>query len=165
MEGISHFDPNPNPTPSSSARNGTPDPRSKFVCQYCNGLSSLCLLIALAVKLPSSIHNTLYTAAFSARCVWRNLGLALNISDADLTAIELNKQKKVEDCFSEMLIRWLQSRNNCYLDFFLQALRLPQVNQAELCTPVKEAVMEELWNKYMGRKRPSANTSHGEPSK
>ena len=86
------------------------------------------------------------------------------MSDTDLTSIELNK-KKVEDCFSEMLIQWLQSRNNCYLDSFLQALRLPQVNQAELCTPVKEAVLEELWNKYMGRKRPSTNTPHGEPSK
>ena len=137
-------------------------PHSKFgIITTCSGL---CLLFH-AVELPSSIHNTLYTAAFSARCVWRNLGLALNISDADLTAIELNKQKKVEDCFSEMLIRWLQSRNNCYLHSFLQALRLPQVNQAELCTPVKAAVMEELWNKYMSRKRPSTNTPPDEPSK
>ena len=131
---------------------------------YCNGLSSLYLLITIAVELPSSIHNTLYTAAFRARCVWRNLGLALNINDADLTAIELNK-KKVEDCFSEMLIRWLQSRNNCYLDSFLQALRLPQVNQAELCSPIEAAVLRELWNEHIGQKRPSANTSHGEPSK
>ena len=122
-------------------------------------------LLLHAVELPSSIHNTLYTAAFSARCVWRNLGLALNISDADLTAIELNKQKKVEDCFSEMLIRWLQSRNNCYLDYFLQALRLPQVNQAELCTPVEAVVLRELWNERIGRKRPSANIPYGEPSK
>ena len=31
VEGISHFDPNPNPTPSSSARNETPELCSKFV--------------------------------------------------------------------------------------------------------------------------------------
>ena len=98
--------------------------------------------------------------------------MGLGMENSDLQSIDIDKQKDVGSCFREMLNRWLQSRENCYLDSFFRALRLPQVNQTALITPVKVAVLTELrdkralstadWNKYMSRKRPSSHIPHGE---
>ena len=98
--------------------------------------------------------------------------MTLGMENNDLRSIEMDMQKEMGKCFCEMLNKWLQSRKNCYLDSFLCALELSQVNQADLITPVEVAVLTELrekgalsladWNKYMGRKRPPTYSPHGE---
>ena len=166
-----YVDPGILPTPPKNKVPIYDDPHSK------SASSPLLLLLdclLFTVELPSSILNTLYTVAYDARSAWSEIGMALGMKKFDLRSIEMNKLKDVEKCFCEMLIQWLQSRKNCYLDSFLQALRSPTVKQGELCTTVKEEVLKELWkegalsiedwNKYMSRKRPSPHTPQGGPS-
>ena len=76
--------------------------------------------------------SRLYTEYFSCRTQWRAIGCALGVSAADLEAIEINQRGKCEDCFLQVLLRWLRKGGRKTESQLRQAI--------DLCNPVVSPV-------------------------
>ena len=80
--------------------------------------------------------------------MWHELGLGLKMDENQLEKITTTNDIFSEPKFSEMLAQWLDGRfncsDNCYLDTFLEALKLPTVNRFRICGRVKQAVLAKL---------------------
>ena len=80
--------------------------------------------------------NTVRSSIWDARSKWYDVGLELGIPAATLDAIRVNKQS-CEDCYTEMLKRWLEGSNQTW-STLADALRSPSVGMGalagQLCT-------------------------------
>ena len=52
----------------------------------------------------------LYRENFSSRAQWKAIGCALGICADDLEAIDRDRRGICEDCFQELLLKWLRKR-------------------------------------------------------
>ena len=53
---------------------------------------------------------------------WFNLGMYLGVSDSDLKEIEREQRGRVQDCKREMLVKWLNSSDDCTKEQLINAL-------------------------------------------
>ena len=84
--------------------------------------------------------NSLYQAMFiQGQNKWRDIGSALNLSPNVIDAIA--KQSKPEYCFRQMLLKWFQVNEKCYLSTFIEALKASNVQLFSLIPRVEEAII------------------------
>ena len=69
---------------------------------------------------------------------WFNLGVALGLSSGTLWEIESNYQGDAHRCLTEMVIAWLQMKDNSQPSWRLlaSALSSPLVNRIEIATMI-----------------------------
>ena len=83
--------------------------------------------------------NSLYQVAFKeGQIKWKNIGSALDLDPNDIDAIE--KQSKPGDCFRQMLLKWFQVNEECYLSTFNEALEARNVELFNLIPRVEAAI-------------------------
>ena len=69
---------------------------------------------------------------WSARSHWRNVGIELGILKDDLDAIDRNKRGQCEDCYSEVLSKWLKNDPRPTWNILAEALKSPTVCMTDL---------------------------------
>ena len=69
---------------------------------------------------------------------WFNLGVALGLSSGTLKAIESNYPKDALRCLTEMVIAWLQMKDNVQPSWqsLASALSSPSINRVEIATMI-----------------------------
>ena len=83
--------------------------------------------------------NSLYQVTFTqGQNKWKNIGSALDLDPNDIDAIE--NQSKPGDCFRQMLLKWFQVNEKCYLSTFIEALKAKNVELVSLIPRVEEAI-------------------------
>ena len=88
--------------------------------------------------------NSLYqTAVREGENKWRDIGIALNLGPDTLTSIDLTNQSKPRECFRQMLLKWFQVNEKCYLSTFIEALKANNVELVNLIPRVKKAIISK----------------------
>ena len=103
--------------------------------KYSNG-SSVHTYIAAPLNL-----RTVRRVLWDAKCMWYNLGLELGLDESTLNAIKINCREQVEDCFREMLSKWLQSVTPSW-NALVKALRDPTVNFPHIADRIESNTFE-----------------------
>ena len=69
---------------------------------------------------------------------WFNLGVALELSYDTLREIESNYTKDAQRCLTEMVIAWLQMKDNVQPSWqsLVSALSSPSINRVEIATMI-----------------------------
>ena len=69
---------------------------------------------------------------------WFNLGVALGLSSGTLKAIESNYPRDTHRCLTEMVIAWLQMKDNSQPSWqsLASALSSPSVGRVEIATMI-----------------------------
>ena len=69
---------------------------------------------------------------------WFNLGVAVGLSSGTLKAIESNYPKDAHRCLTEMVIAWLQMKDNVQPSWqsLASALSSPSINRVEIATMI-----------------------------
>ena len=103
---------------------------------YCVHYNLYCLQLTLRADEHSlkMILDSISTLAAG----WFNLGVALGLSSGTLKAIESNYPKDTHRCLTEMVIAWLQMKDNSQPSWrsLVSALSSPSVNRIELATMI-----------------------------
>ena len=76
-------------------------------------------------------------AIWDARTRWYNLGLELEITPDTLDAIKQDNANKTEDCFRDMLTKWLREHQPTW-SALAEALRSPLVGLNDLAEEIIE---------------------------
>ena len=77
-------------------------------------------------------------AIWEGRTEWRNLGLELKLSPDTLKAISRKYSQSVNDCFVEMLSKWLRSGCRPTWEDMISALRSPVVGLQALAIKLEK---------------------------
>ena len=86
--------------------------------------------------------KSLYQVTFTqGQNKWRDIGLALNLSSDTLTSIATSNQSNPRDCFEQMLDKWFQVNEECYLSTFIEALKARNVELINLIPRVEAAII------------------------
>ena len=87
--------------------------------------------------------ETIHQAVRDARAEWFNIGLELGLSIFKLNKIEGLHDRRVDECFSEMLTVWLQQLDPPPTwSALIGALRSPTVRYKELAKHLKSEVTD-----------------------
>ncbi len=84
--------------------------------------------------------NSLYQVAVEGRDKWRDIGIALNLNPKDLTSIE-QSYRLPGYRFKNMLLKWFQVNEKCYLSTFIEALKARNVQLVSLIPRIEEAII------------------------
>ena len=71
------------------------------------------------------------------KCKWYNLGLELDLDPPTLAAIKSNFQGNVEDCFREVLLKWLEVAPCSSWKALVKALRSPAVDFPQVASRIE----------------------------
>ena len=94
--------------------------------------------------------------------VWFNLGLALGLHQHTLESIQMQYREDVEQCLTESLTAWLQSRDSATAPSWrtvAEALLSPMVNQHRLAVRIADS----HGRSGSTSQEPSSITSDGDP--
>ena len=82
--------------------------------------------------------KTVQGALWDAKCKWYNLGLELDLNPPTLAAIKSNFHGMVEDCFREVLLKWLEVATP-YPSWkaLVKALRAPAVDFPQVASKIE----------------------------
>ena len=97
-----------------------------------------------------TVENIYIIGAVAAR--WKKLGIALNFSGEELSAIEQSKFYQVEECCQEVLHRWLGGRSGDWKPITWETLLLAMVD-AKCIT-----VAQQVWKALTGEGKLFRNT-------
>ena len=86
--------------------------------------------------LRSQDLNVILSECWEAKNKWMNIGLALTLENSDLETIRDSCRENAEDCFREMLSRWLRS-DRPTLANLIAALREPTVGYQQLAAKLE----------------------------
>ena len=78
-------------------------------------------------------------AIWDGRTVWRAIGLELGLSHDVIEAISTENPLSVDDCFYEMISKWLRSACRPNWESLISALRSPLVGREALAVELAES--------------------------
>ena len=100
-------------------------------------LSSLNLIVLHVHAAPLDL-KTVRTALWDARCKWYDIGVELDLDTATLDSINTTHCKQVEDCFREILSKWLEVATPCpSWKALVKALRSPAVDFPQVASKIE----------------------------
>ena len=83
-------------------------------------------------------------ALWDARCKWYDIGVELDLDTATLDTIDANFHGKVEDCFREVLSKWLNVASpDPSWEPLVEALRSPAVEHPEIAAKIESKYIVE----------------------
>ena len=80
--------------------------------------------------------KTVQGALWDAKCKWYNLGLELGLDRSTLDTISANQREQVEDCFREVLSKWLDLVTPSW-KALVKALRAPTVDFLRIASEIE----------------------------
>ena len=96
------------------------------------------ICITFTVDLVSGNLSKVQNLIWDARLQWFNLGLALEVNEIELGVIEENNRSKVEECFRNMLSKWLKMvEPRPTWEGLIAALKQPSVRHKKLARELK----------------------------
>ena len=82
--------------------------------------------------------KTVRAALWDARCKWYDIGVELDLDTATLDSINTTHCKQVEDCFREVLSKWLEVATPCpSWKALVKALRSPAVDFPQVASKIE----------------------------
>ena len=86
---------------------------------------------------------------WSTRSKWFNVGIELGMDTTDLDAIKMNNNRDVDQCFTDMIIKWLQQEKSLSnWNSILSALRSPTVGREDLADDIEADSWEDGPSKH-----------------
>ena len=82
--------------------------------------------------LSSGELNTVLNLTWDARSKWYNIGLGLGISVGTLDAVKKDHREYCDECYTEVLKRWLRNDLSPTWRALADALRAPSVNMSHI---------------------------------
>ena len=87
--------------------------------------------------------KTVRNALWEARAKWYNIGVELDVETYTLDAISTDCQRKVEDCFTKLLIKWLDRvKPQPSWSALVEALESPTVDHLSLADKIRSKYMK-----------------------
>ena len=103
----------------------------------------MCCVLCIAISIVSNPSDkrslrTILDSISTLTANWFNLGIALGLSSDTLKTIESDHPKDSHRCLTEMLIAWLQMKDNSQPSWqsLASALRSPLVNKNEIAVMI-----------------------------
>ena len=99
----------------------------------------VCITISIVSNLSDELSlRTILDTISTLAAEWFNLGVALGLSSGTLKAIESNHSKDARRCLTEMVIAWLQMKDNSQPSWqsLASALSSPLVDRIEIATMI-----------------------------
>ena len=101
---------------------------------------SIIITITFIVSNPSDEHSlgTILDSISTLTADWFNLGVALGLSYGTLKEIESNYSNNARRCLTEMVIAWLQMKDNTQPSWqsLVSALSSPSMNRTEVANRI-----------------------------
>lgn len=83
-------------------------------------------------------HKLLFERLHSVRSKWYTIGIAIDVSPGDLSAIAQEHGKDCERCLSEVLYNWSRRKDRITWDDVIEMLISPSVNEVHLAKEIKK---------------------------
>ena len=106
-------------------------------------LCSMCCVLRITISIVSNHSDecslrTILDSISTVTAKWFNLGVALGLSSDTLKTIESDPPKDTHRCLTEMLIAWLQMKDNSQPSWqsLASALRSPFVDKNEIAVMI-----------------------------